>query len=104
MATQHRHRLVWLGVFACACAADEDPQSLERYAVEMQLTIDAMHTALAAHHESMHALSDLDAVDILGLEPITRTTETIPLAWVLIPEGETWLDSPIGESWIEEEA
>lgn len=33
----------------------------------------------------------------------TRTTEVSPLAWVLIPEGETWLDSPIGESWIEEE-
>lgn len=34
----------------------------------------------------------------------SRTTDTPPLAWVLIPVGESWLDSPIGESWTEEVA
>lgn len=32
----------------------------------------------------------------------SRTTDTPPEAWVILPENETWLDSPIGESWMEE--
>lgn len=40
---------------------------------------------------------DTDTVTVAS-----RTTDTIPSAWALLPVGETWLDSPIGESWIEE--
>lgn len=32
----------------------------------------------------------------------SRTTDTPAAAWVLIPTGETWLDSPAGASWIGE--
>lgn len=32
----------------------------------------------------------------------SRTTDTPAAAWILIPDGETWLDSPAGESWKEE--
>lgn len=32
----------------------------------------------------------------------TRSTDTPPSAWVLLPEGESWADSPVGESWTEE--
>lgn len=32
----------------------------------------------------------------------TRTVDTPLSAWVLIPEGESWLDSPISDDWISE--
>lgn len=41
----------------------------------------------------------------LGENTVTvssRTVETEPAAWVLIPDGERWIDSPVGESWTEE--
>ncbi|WP_315107017.1 hypothetical protein [uncultured Microbacterium sp.] len=41
----------------------------------------------------------------LGQNTVTvssRTVETDPSAWVLIPDGERWIDSPVGESWTEE--
>lgn len=41
----------------------------------------------------------------LGENTVTvssRTVETEPAAWVLIPTGERWIDSPVGESWTEE--
>ncbi|MCK2028094.1 hypothetical protein KZC56_17490 [Microbacterium sp. SSW1-47] len=41
----------------------------------------------------------------IGANTVTttsRTTDTPPSAWVLIPAGDSWLDSPVGESWTEE--
>jgi len=32
----------------------------------------------------------------------TRTTDTPPSAWDLIPGGQRWIDSPVGASWIGE--
>lgn len=32
----------------------------------------------------------------------SRTIDTPPSAWLLIPAGERWIDSPVGASWISE--
>jgi hypothetical protein len=54
--------VMWAG----GCASGDGPQTLEQYAIDMQVAIDGMQAELAAHHDGMHQLGDLDAVD--GLE------------------------------------
>jgi hypothetical protein len=61
MATRH-HWLAWLGLLAGACGAGEEPETLGQYTAEMQVAIDAMQAQLSAHHDTMHASWDADAV------------------------------------------